>query len=212
MDPRGSLFLHLHEQSVQKPSLNPPVLNARSLSCHLSLAILLSLAISCHPWWIQISINMKALKKSEIIYSLGGNCKKKSREINMKLKILVNSWGRERMFWTQGFECSVVLGFMLNSSYTSWVQFSSVAQSYSTACEPMEGPHQASLSITNSQSLLKLMSTESVMPSRHLILSFSCLQYFPASGSFPMSQCFASGGQSIGISPSELVLPMNIQE
>ena len=63
---------------------------------------------------------MKALNKSEIIYSLGGNCQKIKREINMKLKILVNSWGRERMFWTQGFECSpVVLGFMLNSSYTS---------------------------------------------------------------------------------------------
>ena len=40
----------------------------------------------------------------------------------------------------------------------------------------------------------------------------SCLQSFPASGSFPMSQFFASGGQSIGVSASESVLPMNIQE
>ena len=50
--------------------------------------------------------------------------------------------------------------------------------------------HQASLSITNSRSLLKLMSIESVMPSNHLILAIpfsSCLQSFPASGSFPMS-------------------------
>ena len=39
---------------------------------------------------------------------------------------------------------------------------------------------------------------------------FSCLQSFPASGSFPMSQFFASGGQSIGISAS--VLPVNIQD
>ena len=38
----------------------------------------------------------------------------------------------------------------------------------------------------------------------------SCLQSFPASGSFPMGQFFASGGQSIGVSPS--VLPMNIQD
>ena len=40
----------------------------------------------------------------------------------------------------------------------------------------------------------------------------SCLQSFPASGSFPMSQFFASGGQSIGISASPSVLPMNIQD
>ena len=40
---------------------------------------------------------------------------------------------------------------------------------------------------------------------------FSCPQSFPASGSFPMSQLFASGGQSIGASASALVLPMKIQ-
>ena len=41
---------------------------------------------------------------------------------------------------------------------------------------------------------------------------FSCLQSFPASGSFPMGQLFASGGQSIGLSASTSVLPMNIQD
>ena len=40
----------------------------------------------------------------------------------------------------------------------------------------------------------------------------SCLQSFPASGSFPMSQFFSSGGQSIGASVSASVLPMNIQD
>ena len=40
----------------------------------------------------------------------------------------------------------------------------------------------------------------------------SCLQSCPASGSFPMSQFFASGGQSIGVSASASVLPMNIQD
>ena len=45
------------------------------------------------------------------------------------------------------------------------------------------------------------------------VTSFSsCLQSFPASGSFPMSQFFASGGQSIGVSASVSVLPMNIQD
>ena len=44
------------------------------------------------------------------------------------------------------------------------------------------------------------------------VVSFSsCLQSFPASGSFTMSQLFASGGQSIGVSASASVLPMNIQ-
>ena len=41
---------------------------------------------------------------------------------------------------------------------------------------------------------------------------FSCLQSFPASGSFQMSQLFTSGGQSIGVSASTSVLPMNIQD
>ena len=41
---------------------------------------------------------------------------------------------------------------------------------------------------------------------------FSCLQSFPASESFPVSQFFASGGQSIGVSASMSVLPMNIQD
>ena len=73
---------------------------------------------------------------------------------------------------------------------------------------------QASLSITNSRSLLKLMSIELVMPSHHLILfaSFSsCPQSFPVSGSFPRSQLFTSGGQSIGASTSASVIPKNIQ-
>ena len=78
---------------------------------------------------------------------------------------------------------------------------------------PWTAACQASLSITSSQSLLKRMSIEAVMPSNHLILCcpFSCcLQSFPASGSFPMSQFFAYGGQSIGASAS--VLPMNRQD
>ena len=49
-------------------------------------------------------------------------------------------------------------------------QFSSVSQSYPTLCNPMDYSSPASLSITNSQSLLKLMSIELVMPSNHLIL------------------------------------------
>ena len=60
---------------------------------------------------------------------------------------------------------------------------------------------EASLSTTNSRSLLKPMSIESVMPSNHLILC-PLPSIFPASGSFPVSQLFTSGGQSIGVSAS----------
>ena len=79
---------------------------------------------------------------------------------------------------------------------------------------PWTAACQASLSITNSPSLLKLMSIESVM---HPIISssvipFSCFQPFPASGSFPVSQFFSSGGQSIGASVSASVFLMNIQD
>ena len=66
---------------------------------------------------------------------------------------------------------------------------------------PWTTAHQASLPITNSRSLLKPMSIESVMPSSHLTLCCPFLllpQSLPASGFFPMSQLFAWGGQSIG--------------
>ena len=48
--------------------------------------------------------------------------------------------------------------------------------------------------------------------SSSVILFSSCLQSFPASGSFQMSRLFASGGQSIGVSASTSVLPMNTQD
>ena len=98
------------------------------------------------------------------------------------------------------------------------IPFSSVSQSCPTLelfATPWTAARQASLSITNSWSLLKLVSIELVMPSNHLILCspFSfCLQSFSASGSFPVSLFFASGGQSIGVSASASVLPGNIQD
>ena len=93
----------------------------------------------------------------------------------------------------------------------------SVAQSCPTLCNPVDcrTACQASLSITNSRSSPKLMSTESMMPFSHTssAIPFSSrLQSFPASGSFPMSQFFSLSGQSIGVSASTPVLPMNIQD
>ena len=92
------------------------------------------------------------------------------------------------------------------------VQFSSVTQSCRLFVTQWTAARQASLSITNSQSLPKLMSLESVMPSNHVVPFSSCPQSLPASGSFPMSQLFASGVQSIGVSASTSVLPMNTQD
>ena len=72
-------------------------------------------------------------------------------------------------------------------------RFSSVAQSCPTLCDPMDCSTPAFLSITNSRSLLKLMSIESVMPSNHLIL---CRPIFLHPSVFP----------SIRIFPNESVL------
>ena len=80
---------------------------------------------------------------------------------------------------------------------------------------PWIAARQASLSITNSRNLLKLMSIELVIHptiSSSVVPFSSCPQSFPASGYFQMSQLFASGGQSIGVSASTSVFPMNIQD
>ena len=94
------------------------------------------------------------------------------------------------------------------------IQFSSVTQSCPTLCDPMN-LSMPGLPITNSRSLPKLMSIKLVMPSNHLILCcplLHCPQSFPALGSFPMSQLFPSDGQSLGVSASTSVLPMNTQD
>ena len=96
-----------------------------------------------------------------------------------------------------------------------FVQFSSVAHSCPTLCDPMDCSMPGFPVHHNSWSLLKLMSIDSVMPSNFSssIIPFSSrLQSFPASGSFPMSQFFTLGGQSIGVSASASVLPKTIQD
>ena len=102
--------------------------------------------------------------------------------------------------------------------YSEWnstsVQFSSV-QSLSRVrlfVTPWTAEHQASLSITSSQSLRKLMSIESVMPSNHFILC--CFLLLPPS-IFPSIRVFSSESVlpvSIGVSALASVLPMNTQD
>ena len=104
---------------------------------------------------------------------------------------------------------------MIRSCYKI-LQFSSVQllSHFWLIAIPQTAACQASLSITNSQSLWKLMSIESVMPSNHLILCCPLLlpSILPSVGSFQMSQFFKSGGQIIGVSASTSVLPMYIQD
>ena len=110
--------------------------------------------------------------------------------------------------WTAA--CQASLSFTIS-------QFSSI-QSLSHVwllVIPWNAAHQASLSITNSQSLLKLMSLSRWCHptiSSSFVPFSSHLQNFPTSRSFPVNQFFASGGQSIGVSASASVLPMNIQD
>ena len=94
-------------------------------------------------------------------------------------------------------------------------QFSLVTQSCPTFCDPWTAAHQVSLSITNSQSLLNLISIESVMPSNHLIL---CCPLLLLPSVFPSIRVFSSESvllircQCIGVSASASVLPKNIQD
>ena len=97
---------------------------------------------------------------------------------------------------------------------TSSVQFSRSVVSSSMWLHGLQHT-KASLSITNFWSLLKLISTELVMPFNHLIPCrplHLLLQSFPASGSLQMNQFFTSGSQNIEVWASASVLPMNIRD
>ena len=92
----------------------------------------------------------------------------------------------------------------------------SVAQSYLTLCNPMDCSSPGSIpcpSLSPRVCWNSYLLSQWCHPtiSSSVVPISSCLQSFPASGSFQMSQFLASGGQSIGVSASALVLPVNIQ-
>ena len=112
------------------------------------------------------------------------------------------------VLYFQDFLYNTLIIFKIISS----VQSLSHVQLFAT---PRTAARQASSSITNSQSLLKLMSIESVMPSNHLLLCHPLLlppSIFLSIRVFSRNHFFASGGQSIGVSASASVLPMNTQD
>ena len=109
-------------------------------------------------------------------------------------------------------ESRIFYGIFQARILVSSVQFHSHVWLFET---PWTAACQASLSITNSQCLIKLMSIELVMPSKHFILCHPLLlppSIFPSIRVFSMSQFFTTGGQSIGVSTLASVLPMNIQD
>ena len=97
------------------------------------------------------------------------------------------------------------------------VQFSSVAQLCPTLCDPM---NRSTPGLPVHHQLPELTQThahrvgDAIQPSHPVVPFSSCPQSLPASGSFPMSQLFTWGGQSIGVSASASasVLPMNTQD
>ena len=82
--------------------------------------------------------------------------------------VIIHKDSQSLLLITKNLEILICLCYHAKCAYKD--QFSSVAQSCLTVCDPENAAYQASLSITNSCSLLKLMSIESVMPSNHLIL------------------------------------------
>ena len=96
---------------------------------------------------------------------------------------------------------------------SSKIPFSSVAQSCLTLCNPWQHARPPCPSPTPrvypNSGPLSQWCHPTILSS--VIAFSSCLQSFPASGSFSLSQFFTSGGQSIGVSTSASVLPMNIQ-
>ena len=117
--------------------------------------------------------------------------------------ILVSIWSCQ--FWTvasHSNRCGVV-SLCLPSEFSS-VQLLSHALQYARLPCPLPAPGACSNARPSSQWWQPTVSFSGVCFSL-------CLQSFPASGSFPLSQFFASSGQSIGVSASASVLPMNIQ-
>ena len=114
-------------------------------------------------------------------------------------------------------QCRVDTSLKFVKMHFLWsiIKFSSVTSSCLTLCDPMNHStpglpvHHQLLEFT--QTHVHRVSDCHPTISSSVIPFSSCFQSFPASGSFPMSRLFASGGRSIGASAAASVLPMNIQ-
>ena len=112
---------------------------------------------------------------------------------------------------------SIIINTVCPFIHPSFMSFSSVQSLIRVRlfATPWIAARQASLSITNSRGSLKLTpSSRWCYPaiSSSVVPFSSCPQSLPTSESFPMSQLFTWGGQSIGVSASASVLPMNTKD
>ena len=129
------------------------------------------------------------------------------------------------LLWALGCVCFFIVEFLFFSRYTprtgtagSYDSSCSVTQSCPTLCDPMD---RSTPGLPVHHQVLESTQThvhwvgDAIQPSHPSVVPFSCPQSFPASGkdesTFQMSRLFAWGGQSIGVSVSVSVLPMNIQ-
>ena len=141
---------------------------------------------------------------------------------------MANRWGKSRTVVdfiflgskiTADSDCSHETkdAWLLGRKAMTSLQFSSVTQSWPTLCDPMDCSmpgfpvHHQLLELAQTHIHPTGWRCHPVISSSVIPFSF-CPQSFPASGSFPISQFFASRGQSIGASASASVLPMNIQD
>ena len=144
----------------------------------------------------------------------------------LKLQMIHGGWPRSTENWTSS---APIHGAVPNTAttlhalarsrecallYWASVPLRSVAQSCLTLCDPMQNTRPPCPSPTPEAYSDPCCSSRWCHPtiSSSVVPFSSCLQSFPASVSFPMSQFFASGGQSIGVSASPSVLPKNIRD
>ena len=141
----------------------------------------------------------------ELVFSFSSNIYQLVEMLHHIMILFLVIWGTSKLFQN----------LLHQFTFPLIVYCCSVAQSCLILCNPVDNSTPNFLSFTISQSLLRHISIESMMPSNHLSLCCPLLllpSIFPASGSLPMSWLFASRGQSIRASASALVLPMNIQD
>ena len=143
-------------------------------------------------YWLYFRLSSRPVKSESAGLSLG---------IGLFLFVCLAPWVIQ--VWNQACELCIRLSVQFNHSVVSSSLWIHGLQHARLPC-PSLPPGACSNSCPSSQWCHPTISS--------FVVPFSsCLQSFPASGSFPMSQFFASGGQSIGVSASASVLPMNIQ-
>ena len=135
--------------------------------------------------------------------------------IQYRLQTIKDSSTTSQHMISKKFYWSIVVQCHISYRCTISIQFSSAAQSCPTLCYPMNCSKPGLLVHHQLPEFTKIYVHwvgDAIQPSHPVIPFSSCLQSFPAPGSFQMSQFFASGGQSIGVSGSSSVLLMNTQD